>query len=154
MGHRAAEPLASWPTPDLPSRGCHLLTLLVLNCGFGLLAICRDFSALQRVSRLILCFILWVRPTPVSEDPSLMVHGRELCRLPLKNNFIKAELRKFWKHSHTGRRKHKFIISRVKENYYHPSAWRRRQEKNFKAVSLWVLALLSLNVYWIHRLVF
>ena len=53
-----------------------------------------------------------------------------------------SEKKILWKHLHTERRKHKFIICREKENYYHPSEWWRRQEKNLNAVTLWVLALL------------
>ena len=54
---------------------------------------------------------------------TLKVQGRELYLLPQKDNFIKTGLRKLQKYSHTGRRKHEFIISREKENYYHPSEW-------------------------------
>lgn len=84
------------------------------------------------------------RAEPSPKGATLKGQGRSCYHLSPKDHFIKAYLRKkiLWKHLHTDRRKHKFIICREKENDYHPSEWWRRQEKCLNAITLWVLALL------------
>lgn len=138
------------PPQSLLSRECcPLLTFLVLDYDLGLFALCREFLALLRESPGLFFALhgAWGR------SQSLRVRSwgaRAESSINVLQRIILSRLswEKLWKHLHTARRKHKFIISREKENYCHPSEWRRRQEKSLKAVTLWVLALPSLATCW------
>lgn len=110
------------PQSLLSRKCCHLLTLLVLNYGSGFFTFCRGIlSFAKRVSSLVLCLVSWVGQKPTSEVHPWGMKAESSITLLQRIILSRLSQEKLWKHSHTGRRKHTFKISREKGNYYHPS---------------------------------
>ena len=111
-------------------------------------------SFAKSVSRLVLCLTLWVGQNSVPRVHPWRARAESSITFLQRIILSRVNWEKLWKPLHTDRRKHKFIISREEENYYHPSEWWRRQEKSLNTVTLWVLALSSLARYWFTGLAF
>lgn len=88
----------------LPNPLQHLLAVdaVIYLSSWSLAVALGSLPYARRVSRLVLCLVLWVGQKPVPEGPFLRGHSRECCLLPLKEGRKSSEFYQYWAEENFG----------------------------------------------------